>query len=178
MESEEQFTAAVGRKRGALASATTSTSGELSQEIAPPMAGAPTPVDRRLNEREDFELPPLPFFAARLLSWARYAVMTALVVALGAAAAGGLLIVEGITRKNNTFVALGVVCVLVTLLASGAGAWRLAGPGIEVERQAIIGGVVAKSSSGSSTGLSAADAGTDSQEPHRQLPSSSERPPP
>jgi hypothetical protein len=53
---------------------------------------------------------------------------------MGTFGAGVLLIVEGLHRSNNVLAALGVLCVLATLIASSAGAWKLSGPGFDLEK--------------------------------------------
>jgi hypothetical protein len=44
------------------------------------------------------------------------------------------LVAEGLSRANTTFAALGVLLVIVALMSSTAGAWRVTGPGFSVDR--------------------------------------------
>lgn len=54
---------------------------------------------------------------------------------LGALGLGAVLIVEGLSQASTTFAALGVVLVVVAVLSSGAGAWKLSGVGFEISHQ-------------------------------------------
>lgn len=175
MDSEERFSAVMGTTRGTSAAATPSTTGEASQEINATPSDVLATARQALDDQANSDQRPLLPSAAHLFALARYAAIAALFAAVGVAAAGLVLIVEGITRRNNTYVVLGVVCLLVTLLASGAGAWRIAGAGIEVERQAITRIV---ESPHISFPVGDGTAGADSQISQQELQPSPERPPP
>jgi hypothetical protein len=51
---------------------------------------------------------------------------------LGVMGSGVWLIAEGLDRVNNTLTALGVLLLVVGLLSSGVGAWKIAGVGFEI----------------------------------------------
>jgi hypothetical protein len=68
---------------------------------------------------------------------ARYVTVSVLVITLGTVGAGITLIAEGLSRANNTLVALGVLCMVVALLTTSAGAWKLSAVGFTIERQPI-----------------------------------------
>jgi hypothetical protein len=59
----------------------------------------------------------------------RLAVFAIAVGALGAFGLGVALVVFGMEKTNLSFATLGVILVLVTLLASGAGGWLIRAPG-------------------------------------------------
>jgi hypothetical protein len=46
-----------------------------------------------------------------------------------------VLVAEGLSRSDNTVTAVGVLCVVVAIIASTAGAWKLSGLGFEVEKR-------------------------------------------
>lgn len=171
MNSGDRFTPVVGTRRGVPDSATTRPRNAESSQPSDAIAIASEAL-AQTGSREQV-LPPV---AAHLLSAARYAAMVALLAVLGVAGAGIFLIVEGVMRRNNGFAILGVVCMVATLLASGAGAWRIAGAGIEVERQATT-RIVAESPWDTVPAQSRGATGADSQE-RQQLQSSPVRPPP
>ena len=71
----------------------------------------------------------------RRWSLLRLALGTLILTTLGVMGSGVWLIAEGLDRVNNTLTALGVLLLVVGLLSSGVGAWKIAGVGFEIGRQ-------------------------------------------
>jgi hypothetical protein len=56
-----------------------------------------------------------------------------LAVILGGFGVGVWLVAEGLSRSSQTFAALGVLLVIVTLMSSAIGTWRVTGVGFSLE---------------------------------------------
>lgn len=71
----------------------------------------------------------------RRWSLLRLALGVLILTTLGVMGSGVWLVAEGLDRANNTLAALGVLLLVVGLLSSGVGAWKIAGVGFEIGRE-------------------------------------------